>query len=105
MTSGGKGSGRRPTQIAADEARARWDATFGKKEQVVEVKGNTYCLGTGCMAKCSTCQHVANWNEINDNELTVSMFERTKASLIRIDESQCQMTSGSQYLLQCTENK
>lgn len=29
----GKGSGRRPKQISAEEEQRRWDAAFGKKEE------------------------------------------------------------------------
>jgi hypothetical protein len=32
----GKGSGRRPQQVAEDEAAANWARIFGKKEQPAE---------------------------------------------------------------------
>lgn len=55
----------------------------------------TYCLGTGCMTKCETCQHEKNWQTLNEfrDELRLPM----QANMTSIDTTACQITSGRFY--------
>lgn len=54
-----------------------------------------YCLGTGCMTKCQTCQHKKNWHTLN--EMPDALRKPMQAGMTRIDESRCQITSGTLY--------
>lgn len=56
----------------------------------------TFCLGTGCMEKCRTCQHDANWHTLNQLPDALRLAIQREAK--RINESACQITSGRFYL-------
>lgn len=55
----------------------------------------TFCLGTGCMEKCRTCQHDKNWHVLNEFEDALRL--PMQANMQRIDNSRCQITSGTLY--------
>jgi hypothetical protein len=53
-----------------------------------------YCLGVGCMAKCDSCQYEKNWQlleELGDGRLAM------QSKMTRVNESVCQITSGTLY--------
>ena len=56
----------------------------------------TYCLGVGCMSKCKTCQHERNWGALNQLPNTLRLALQKLAQ--RIDQCECQITSGCHYL-------
>lgn len=56
----------------------------------------TYCLGTGCMEKCRSCQHDANWQTLN--QLPDALRLSIQRQALRVNESSCQITSGRFYL-------
>ena len=55
----------------------------------------TYCLGVGSMLKCNNCLHLDNWESIND--YGNGWFEKRRDEAIRIDDSNCQLTSGKLF--------
>lgn len=55
-----------------------------------------FCLGTGCMEKCRTCQHDKNWQTLN--EMPDALRKPMQANMQRIDNSRCQITSGTLYM-------
>jgi hypothetical protein len=56
----------------------------------------TYCLGTGAMPdKCKACQHDQNWLTLN--EMPDALRKPMQAKMQRIDETRCQITSGTLF--------
>lgn len=55
-----------------------------------------YCLGTGTMEKCNTCQHNRNW--LNLNELTDSVRLKIQTGLNSIIIDSCRLSKASFYL-------
>lgn len=56
----------------------------------------SFCLGTGCMEKCRSCQHEANWATLN--EMPDALRKSLQAKMQRVDESFCQISSGRLYV-------
>ena len=61
----------------------------------IPISFSAYCLGTGCMEKCRTCQHDANWTTLN--EMPDALRKSLQSKMQRVDESLCQISSGSLY--------
>lgn len=55
----------------------------------------TFCLGTGCMDRCRTCQHEKNWQVLN--EMPDALRKPMQGRMERVDNSRCQITSGTLY--------
>lgn len=56
---------------------------------------STYCLGTGALSQCKTCQHEKNWLTLN--EMPDALRKPLQATMLRVNESRCQITSGTLY--------
>lgn len=63
---------------------------------------STYCLGTGCMTKCDTCQHEKNWQILN--EMHDELRKPMQARMTSISTTACQITHGRFYM-QATASK
>ena len=48
------------------------------------------------MSKCKTCLHEQNWQTLN--QMPDAMRKTMQASMKRMDESYCQITSGKLYM-------
>ena len=56
---------------------------------------STYCLGTGCMTKCETCQHEKNWQILN--QMDDGLRKPMQARMTNISTTACQITHGRFY--------
>ena len=56
---------------------------------------SAYCLGTGCMIKCETCQHEKNWQILN--EMRDELRKPMQANMANISTTACQITNGRYY--------
>ena len=54
-----------------------------------------FCLGVGCMAKCKSCIHEEVWKELNELDNEERLLHQS--GMHRINETQCQITSGCYY--------
>lgn len=95
MSTGGKGSAMRPAQVSKEKFANNWDAIFAKKAPAPVAPIAAYCLRVGCMTRCVTCQHGQAWDDLN--ELPELDRLDKQSQMRRINETQCQITSGTLY--------
>jgi hypothetical protein len=55
----------------------------------------TYCIGTGGLTKCKTCQHENTWNELN--QMPDVLRQTLQANASRIDGDECGDLNGCHY--------